>query len=102
MKVQLKLVYAGVRRFDFKDDSGKTVKGCRVYVVDTDHQADENLLGYTTGSHTANYDIYDQLYKLQPMKAVTFEAEMTPRNDGGFRLRLTGVVPEITNQGKAA
>lgn len=102
MKVQLKLVYAGVRRFDFKDDNGRAVKGCRVYVVDMDQTADDNLLGYTTGSHTANYDIYDQLYKLQPMKAVIFEAEMTPRNDGGFRLRLTGVVPEVTNQGKAA
>lgn len=102
MKVQLKLVYVGVRRFDFKAEDGRTVKGCRVYVVDTDHQANENLLGYTTDSHTASYEIFEQLYKLQPMKPVTFEAEMSPSSQGGLRLRLTGVVPEMQGQGKAA
>lgn len=96
MKIQITLVYAGVRKFDFKADDGRQVRGCRVYVVDTDHKADDNFIGYSTTSYTAEYPVFEELYKLQPMMRVVFDAEMTARNEGGFSVRLSAVNHEMT------
>lgn len=79
-------IVLSARRYSFKDDSSRTVEGCKITYLTGDVEQDENLIGMQTMSITAPLDIWPDMSRLPAYYGLDFKHR--PGRDGKPTLTL--------------
>lgn len=95
MQVNQKFIFVGASCYDFEDrQTRKPVIGTKVHLLPMEMPLKDNTHGYLVDIFNADYVLFSELRKLQPMKPYEFilDLDVSGRNS---KARVLGVVGEV-------
>lgn len=95
MQVNQKYIFAGASCYDFEDrQTRKSVMGSKVHLLPMEMPRKDDTHGYLVEVFGADYALFNELRKLQPMKPYEFvlDLDVSGRN---VKARVVGVAGEV-------
>ena len=95
MQVTQKYIFAGASCYDFEDrQTRKSVMGSKVHLLPMEMPRKDDTHGYLVEVFGADYALFSELRKLQPMKPYEFvlDLDVGGRN---VKARVVGVAGEV-------
>jgi len=71
-----KVLIMGASRYDFKDESGRTVKGCKIAILDTSEDSADNVHGVMPKYITAPIEAFENFEKAPAFYDVDFTVKL--------------------------
>jgi hypothetical protein len=95
MQVTQKYIFAGASCYDFEDrQTRKAVMGSKVHLLPIEMPRKDDTHGYLVEVFNADYSLFAELRKLQPMKPYEFllDLDISGKN---IKARLVNVIGEV-------